>query len=366
MLPFIQSSYLTTLLESLNAGVVIMNIRGDVYAVNETAVRLLGVPRESLLRLHFNGSVLDRFPERPEVEYLLTQAREHEATAESLQTRFKHPVLGVRHYTLSVSRIVDYGKVFGIVLQVSDVTHIYEMHEREKRMLEERSALQQERIDSLAQLSMAIAHQIRNPMMTIGGFARILEKKYTLDEAGVSMIQGIREGATRLENVVTAVTQYTATRIPECRETDMGLLVGAIAEGLDPLPAGVSLDIGRDWPVWFLDPFMTSDALCELVQNAVEACAPQGGTVSISWREEDGACVLMVRDHGRGIDAEVAPFLFDPFFTTKSVGVGMGLAKARRWIREQGGELSVSAASEGGTLAVFRIPRACGLKDSAK
>jgi PAS domain S-box-containing protein len=363
MLPFIQSSYLTTLLESLSAGVVIMNIRGDVYAVNETAVRLLGVPRESLLRQHFNGTVLDRFQDRSAVVYLLTQAREHEAPTESVQTRFQHSILGTRHYTLSVSRIVDYGKVFGIVLQISDVTHIYEMHEREKRMLEERSVLQQERIDSLAQLSMAIAHQIRNPMMTIGGFARLLEKKCSMDEAGMNLVQGIREGATRLEDVVKAVTHYTAARIPECRETDMGRLVGDIVGGLSPLPPGVSIDIGRGWPVWFLDPGMTSDALIELIQNAVEACTPQGGLVEVSWREEDGACVLLVRDHGQGISPEVVPFLFDPFFTTKSVGVGMGLAKARRWIREQGGELSVTDATGGGTLAMLRIPRACGLKN---
>jgi signal transduction histidine kinase len=362
MLPFIQSTYLVNLLECFSAGVVIMNVRGDVYAANETAGRMLAMPRQALLKSHFNGAVLERFVQSEEVRRFLENARKPDAFAAEMQARFRHPESGLRHYTLSISRLIEYGKVFGIVLQVGDVTHIYEMHEREKAMLEERSALQQERIDSLAQLSMAIAHQIRNPLMTIGGFAALLEKKAGIDETGAAFVRSIKEGAARLENVVKAVTQYTAPRQPQYRPCAMGEVVARALEMLPPLPSGVSMVSAPSWPDWFVEPDLTRDSLAELILNAVEATAAGGGSVNVSWTETDGECLVEVRDQGPGVSSENAPFLFDPFFTTKAVGVGMGLAKARRWMREQGGDVSVENSPSGGTMATLRLPRGCVLK----
>ena len=223
-------------------------------------------------------------------------------------------------------------------------------------MLEERSAMQQERIDSLAQLSMAIAHQIRNPLMTIGGFAQLLERKGLLDTAGIGFVHNIRAGAKRLEAVVKAVAEYTATRNSDCRETDVAALVQRTVERLAPLPPNVRIDALPEGPSWSLDPDLAGDALYEVLNNAVEAMASGGGVAQLRWREEERVCVFEILDQGPGVSPEDAPFLFDPFFTTKTVGVGMGLAKARRWIREQGGEVSLTNSQGGGTMAVLRIP----------
>lgn len=366
MLPFIQSTYLKNLLESFSVGVVIMNARGDVYAANEAAGRMLGAECDTLLDGRLDGPVLARFLESGDVGRFLARAREEGAQASSMQAGYLHPGKGLRHFTLSVSRLVEYGKVFGIVLQIGDVTTIYEMHEREKRMLEERGAMQQERIDSLAQLSMAIAHQIRNPLMTIGGFARLLERKSALDETGLEFIRNIQEGAKRLEDVVKAVTEYTAARVPAYRETNVAALVRETIDRLGSQSEGMRIRLVSAGPAWCLDPFLTGDALYELVLNAVEAAAAGGGVVSVNWREEEGACVLEVLDNGPGIAPAAEPFLFDPFFSTKAVGVGMGLPKARRWVREQGGELTVVDAKTGGAKALMRIPGGCGLKTTGQ
>lgn len=356
MLPFIQSTYLKSLLESLSEGVVIMNVKGDVYAANETAGRMLGVDGDALLDGPLNGPMLERFSDSAEVRGFLDRARRPEASRASMQARFGHPGGGLRLYTLAVSRLVEYGKVFGIVLQIGDITDIFEMHEREKRMLEERNAIQQERIDSMAQLSMSLAHQIRNPLMTIGGFAQLLERKSTLDAVGAEFVHNIQEGARRLEAVVNAVTEYTASRTVAYRLTDVAALVRSVSNRLAPLPSTVLFQAPEHGPMWSIDPDLTADALFEVLQNAVEATTPQGGQVRVLWREEQAAHVLEILDQGLGVAAETAPFVFDPFFTTKAVGVGMGLAKARRWVREQGGELFLSTSEEGGAKAVVRFP----------
>lgn len=362
MLPFIQSSYLTTLLECFSAGVVIMNGRGDVYAANDMAGRMLGVAHDDLLKAGFERDILPRFEERSSVARLMSLARDQDAHPEPVQARCSHPELGMRHYTLSISRLVEYGKVFGIVLQMADVTHIYEMHEREKRMLEERS-------ESLAHLSMAIAHQIRNPLMTIGGFASLLPRKIDQGQPVTQFIQGIQDGARRLEDIVRAVTQYTSPRQHARRATDLRALAKEALDRLGPLPGRVAVETGTPdeaIPTWFLDPELTRDSLVEILQNSLDALAQTGGTIRVGWREESADLLLEVRDDGPGIAPECLPFLFDPFFTTKAVGVGMGLAKARRWSREQAGELNICNSPEGGTLAVLRLPGVCVLKNGTK
>ncbi len=366
MLPFIQSSYLATLLECLGTGVVVMNIRRDVYACNDAAGRLLGLEREVLLQAHFDSLSLTGFGDPASVDRFLASAAEHDEHPETVQTIYSHPRLGLRHYTLSASRLVEYGKVFGIVLQIADVTNIYEMHKREKDMLEEQSRLQMERIEGLGRLSMSIAHQIRNPLMTIAGFARILERKSQPDDPGREFLQGIIDGASRLEAVVKAVTQYTAPVFPRCEATPMRPLLAKCVERLGALPEGLTVHITGTGGNWMLDPRLTSDALFELLQNALEACSPNGGTIVLDAREEARDYVIEVLDNGPGIPEESKPFLCDPFFTTKAVGVGMGLAKARRMVREMGGDLEFSVTASAETAVTVRLPKACGLNSAAK
>ncbi|WP_243309935.1 sensor histidine kinase [Fundidesulfovibrio agrisoli] len=361
MLPFIRSSYLNSLLESLATGVVIVNIRGNVYAANASAARMLGLGREELLSSSLNGPRLDRFVDRAEVQALLDEALDDTRipTMGDILARYAHPELGLRHYTLAVSRLVEYEKIFGVILQISDVSHIYDLHQRQSR-------LQQERIDGLARLSMSIAHQVRNPLMTIGGFTRLLMKRADMPEPARGHMEIIMEAAMRLEDVVQAVTQFTASRQPAPRAVDAAGLVRGVLAGMPVPPSGVAVECGGLDTTLTADPAMTADALREVLANSFEALAAGGGSVLVRCAGESGRGRIEVRDDGPGIAPEHLPFVFDPFFTTKSVGVGMGLAKARKWMRDQGGELEISPLQDGGTLAVLRLPEGDGLKPAGK
>uniref|UniRef100_A0A7C4EIN8 histidine kinase n=1 Tax=Fundidesulfovibrio putealis TaxID=270496 RepID=A0A7C4EIN8_9BACT len=345
MLPFIQSTYLSTLLECMAAGVLIMNTRGDVYAANQAAGDLLGMDRKALLAARVDARTLAGFSNPREVEDYLAGT-----DAGPLQAVYTLPDGSERHYTLSRSRLVEYGKVFGVVLQITDVTHIFQAHEREKR-------INTQRIEALGQLSMAIAHQLRNPLMTIGGFAALLERRCALDAPCADYLTAIREGAARLEAVVREVTAFTAPRAPAPAACALRAVAREALEGLDAHAVNLTPEDG--WPQAVLDPDLTRDALREVLLNAVEAVAGRDAPrVEVSWRMREGLPALSVADDGPGIAGDILPFVFDPFFTTKSVGVGMGLAKARRWMREQGGDIRLEAAPGGGTLVLLLPPGA--------
>ncbi|GFK94519.1 Globin-coupled histidine kinase [Fundidesulfovibrio magnetotacticus] len=366
MLPFIQSTYLAALLESFHSGVLILNVRGDVYAANETAGAMLGLDREDLLAGSFREHVLPGVREKDEALALFERIRDGGEPGPGIQTTFDHPALGPRHVTLTLSRLVEYGKVFGIVAQLTDVTPIYEMHRREKDMLEEQARLQRERIASLDQLSMALAHQMRNPLMSIAGFARILERKGRLDEYCTEALRAILDGAGRLEEIVRAVTCYTASRPLERVASDLGGLAREALRAVEPLPGGVRVECAPHWPCVQLDPRRVRDALAEVLRNAVEACIPAGGAVRVVPELDADGPGIVVTDQGPGIDASILPFLFDPFFTTKAVGVGMGLPKARRWMREMGGDVAIRRIPGGGTMAILRFPAGSVLKGAEK
>jgi PAS domain S-box-containing protein len=362
MLPFIQSSYLTTLLESFSAGVVITNTRGHVYAANESAARLLGRPKAELLNSSISGEILERFVDPQAVSAFLEDSRLGPDMPRILQARYKTEGDGELYFTLSTSRLVEYGKVFGIVLQITDVTPIYEMHEREKRILEEKSTIQQERIESLGKLSMGIAHQIRNPLMTIGGFAKILEKKFKPQASGFEFLAGILDGARRLEDIVKAVSEYTSSPPAQPELTGVEDLVReevakAVADN-PGLAADIAWEIGPGGSAWTLDRELTAKALHEVLLNAMEALAGQENPkITVTGMIENQIPRLEVRDNGPGLAENTAPFVFDPFFTTKAVGVGMGLPKARRRMEEQDGELYLAPAPGGGTSAFLVFPR---------
>ena len=173
MLTLIRTAYFQDFVESLGSGVVILNSDGQVYVANDNAARIMGRDKKELLGRDwpqvFAG--LDR-PEA--IAKFLEQARAHRRDIVPEQARMTRSDGTLRYLDISASPLIDFHKVFGILVQLTDVTHLVELHEREKAILEERGRLERERSEGLQHLSEAVAHQIRNPTMAIGGFANLL------------------------------------------------------------------------------------------------------------------------------------------------------------------------------------------------
>ncbi|MHC1713730.1 MAG: ATP-binding protein [Solidesulfovibrio sp.] len=403
MLPIANSSYFHDLLNSFSAGVVIVNIMGLVYASNTAATALLGFTPEELADKGRSAAIIARADNPRAVARFLAAPLKHAKKPSPLTLMYRHPDGANRNFRLSGSLLVENEKIFGILIEISDVTEIFTLHDRERTMLLGIQAAQRERIESLGRFSLAVAHQIRNPLMIIGGFASRLLRKRAPDDPEAEALSMILDGAKRLEAVVRAVSEYARRRDPApvmAAPADLASRAMDMAQTRTGVRARLLLNAGTD--LIHTDADLVVEALAELLANALEASvrgegegrrpAPPGReimgqegvsasvadakpnsgerdqpAISVTFRRKAGDMQIAVEDRGPGLPEDIRPFIFDPFFTTKAVGVGMGLSIAKRNAEDLGGTLVLTPGAPiygddrgdgSGCLAVLTLPDA--------
>lgn len=273
---------------------------------------------------------------------------------ESLRGRLRTTSIG---FILAVSVLV-----FVVSFWLLDV-----INRRETALLMERNAIQRERLASLQQLSAAVAHQIRNPVMIIGGMAGLLDKRLPASDKCSAYVEAIQEAARRLEHVAQAAGELSRLRLGQVRTADLA----QVAIEAKALAEAKAAQLGLSQPVaWRFEtpparieadaPLLTQ-ALAETMLNSLEALtrperrdAPP--TIQIRSRQERDRTIIVVEDNGPGVAEVDLPFLFDPFFTTKTVGAGLGLAKAKRIMEEHRGDVRIENLPEGGVAATLILP----------
>ncbi len=217
-----------------------------------------------------------------------------------------------------------------------------------------------ERVESLRKITMAVAHQLRNPMTIIGGLARLLARKPELQGEYLEYLDGILEAAGRIERITEVVSDYSSLRLGELRQTP----VAELAEEARAASEGKTAALARrvSWkidvqPVCVpVDKALMIWALAEIMDNAVESLPGGVGEVRIEAARENGAVALKISDTGRGIPEAELPYVLDPFYTTKAVAVGIGLPKADRIVHEHGGTMSIASSEGRGTTVTIRLP----------
>ncbi len=353
MLEFIRSSYFQGLLNSLSLGVVIFNAGGTVYAVNNSALSLLGLSPDRHVGTGWT-QLVDGFEKKGTLHSMVRIVAENgQPSPGRLTTRFTRPDGQVLHVAVSASPLLYYDKLFGIVLEISDITALYQSHERERRMLEERNLMHQERYESLQKMSMSVAHQLRNPITTIGGMARVIAKGCSPSSEQMEYLDAIISSMHRLEAVVTTVYDYGALVVRDRKPAGVDHLIHDAREmaatRVPELMAKANWDVEVVPYQLVTDQLLLSKALCEIFVNSLEALPGSGGTITVRGMADDTTDRIEISDNGRGIEESDIPFIFDPFFTRKTVGVGMGLCKAQRIVQELGGRIGVKSVEGRGT-----------------
>jgi signal transduction histidine kinase len=219
--------------------------------------------------------------------------------------------------------------------------------------------VQSERLAAVGDTMTHIAHEIKNPLLIIGGFARQLLKLPAFDDKARQKLGMISEEVGNLEEMVAEMREFVR-RPPAAKQP--GRLEVLISEALELFQdtfAENHIKVNRveesPLPELTFDPKLLHQVFLNLFKNGLEAM-PHGGEIIVTTRVRGEQVEVVVADTGEGMPPEVVANLFQPYFTTKAKGTGLGLAICRSIVQEHGGSISVESTPGKGSAFIIRLP----------
>ncbi len=328
--------HLEAILSALPSGVVVRDREGRIVRVNPAVGAILGTQGAELIGERTHPQLRGAKADGQSRELVRADGRRAVVAA-----RWS-PVLGARGESLGSVEILD------------DRTELARLTERLHDL---------DKMAALGNMAGGIAHEIRNPMNAIGGFAELLRREFEPSTRAHRFAARICEGIAEIDAIIANVLSFAN---PErlCLETvdAKELVLDAIRSAKQSLPEDAPQDrwkITHDAhaPKFQGDRIKVRQALRNLIANALQA-QPDGGRVDVRVAIESGDVVLRVEDAGPGVSAELRGRIREPFFTTRPSGTGLGLALVHTIAELHGGRFEVSdqPSTFGGALMVFRFP----------
>jgi len=334
-------NFLCQLFHALPVGVLALDRGKRVTLINGAAEEIFGLDGQDVA-----GRAVDQIPGFP-TELILPLCRDT-------------PVHGVE-LTLTGERRVVVGDVSplgapgdGWLLLFKDLT--------EQKYIEKELA-RSSRLALIGEMAAGMAHEIRNPLTVIRGFAQLLKGRGGRDVTSYATL--IMEEADRINRLLEDFLLLARPMRSVFKELNLAGLLRSLCKSLEVevRKAGVRLQLRMHRPL----PAVTGDAqqlrqaFANVIVNAIQA-TPAGGlvTVSVNPSPDRNYLEVTIADTGKGIPAELADRIFDPFFTTKEDGTGLGLAIVNRVVHDHGGELKIESQPNCGTVLTVRLPIRAG------
>lgn len=338
----VTTNYLQSILQNMSQGILFVGTTGTITTYNPAAERMLHHPVDSVLWLPYQDTFSDTFfgfsmkdalatSTVPATTYVTTESGRELAVAATASS----------HADASAQ---------GLILLIRDITEL-----RHLQTIASRS----DRMKELGEMAASVAHEIRNPLGGIKGFASLLVRDLADREELKQMAEYIVEGTITLDRLVTDVLNYSRPVQMQLETTDVGEVlegVCAFAEADRSLGDAVKLELScTDTVEVALDQHMFRSAILNLLVNGAQAM-PDGGTITISLRKEARQAVVTVSDTGIGIAADNLEDVFSPFFTTKPEGNGFGLSEVHKVVQAHAGTIDVTSEVGTGTTFTIALP----------
>ncbi|MGH1365681.1 MAG: PAS domain-containing sensor histidine kinase [Calditrichia bacterium] len=221
--------------------------------------------------------------------------------------------------------------------------------------------LQSERLAAIGEMSAKIAHEIRNPLVAIGGFAGLIEKAEHTSEKTPQYAGIIRDQVTRLEHILNNLLSASRPVEPHLESIDIRIPITEAMQVVEERCRDKQIELSSIIPDEFAeiraDRRMIQQMLLNLLINSVDACKDvEPAHVSLRLKREVDWLVLEVRDNGCGIEPANQSRIFEAFYTTKSGGTGLGLSIVNQIMRAHGGRLDLHSETGVGTNISLRFP----------
>lgn len=352
------------ILDSISESLLVLGHEGEVLYANRASQMTLGYGIDEL-REHGIGLLFFSKEENYEFNQLFVDAIWKKSVNDYSEVDYHHPDGSKRRLTGTTSYLLadekHESRFVGFVAIFKDITEIHNLRQKEKSWIKERERIARRRSLSLQKLAMGVAHEIRNPVVTIGGFASRIYRGGESPDRVKMLAAGIKESADRLEMMVDSVQR--CCNLPNFNPTvaDIGRIVSAAAASelmQKAMKRNIAIHVHNSLPPGYrmrVDPVLFRSALKNVLENAVDF-SDDGTEVQVFLYSVKGNVVAEVRDEGAGIEEKDLQFIFDPFFSTRTSGPGMGLAVVERVVQEHNGRIEVDSTFGQGTTIRILLP----------
>ncbi len=301
--------------------------------INQAVVDKIGKPAEEIIGkkcyeiFHYRQEPLSFCPHKKTMD-----------TKKAHVEEISDPRLGGT-FVISSSPIFDsLGNLAGTVHISRDITELHALRER---------VSSSERMAALGEMAARVAHEIRNPLISVGGFARRLEKKLDGDLHEYAKI--ILEEVWRLENILKEILGFVKGSQLVKNKVNLNEFISEITNFISPeiMEKGnrLSKELSDSSIMISVDTDRIKEAILNIITNGNQAT--ESGTVTVKTRQEEKEALIEIADTGCGIKQEDLKHIFTPFFTTRGQGTGLGLTITHRIIREHKGRIEVESAWSG-------------------
>lgn len=337
-----------SLVENMPIGLLAIDEKGTVASFNQTAETILHRPaREVLLRKAQEilpvslSDFIRQLKEKGSIEreVLCSLPGDIEIPLEVVGTTLRE----------------EGGGFIGHVVLFRDLTEIHRLKEEVVRA---------QRLASIGRLAAGVAHEIRNPLSSIKGFATYFRERYREVPQDKQTAEIMIQEVERLNRVVGQLLEFARPMSVERRPTGARSLVQhslrMVESQIREKEIRVETRIDEEIPRLAVDPDRLQQAMLNLYLNGIEAME-KGGTLTVSIQRMQGERRMVevsVSDTGKGIGEEDLVHIFDPYFTTKSSGTGLGLAIVHKVVESHGGEVRAESEKGRGTKVILSLPDA--------
>jgi two-component system sensor histidine kinase HydH len=333
-----------TLVKNMPIGLIALDDAGKIISCNEKAQEVLNGFCSNVL-----GSQADEILPTPLKEMLAELPEqcgllERDVDVSSLDG-------GKQKWEAVAAGLIDEDTSVGKILLMRDVTQIREL---------EKEVIKSRHLTSISSLAAGVAHEIRNPLSSIKGFAIYLKERLQADSEDKKTADIIVDEVERLNRVITQLIEFARPMELKKEKARISDLVGHALKLIETETQKNNIKInvapGNNGLFAEVDPDKVKQVLLNIFLNAL-AAMKNGGSLDISIFEEKKNVQVVVKDTGTGIEQKNLPRIYDPYFTSKPAGTGLGLAVVQKIMEAHGGKISVESTTGKGTKVSLYFPR---------
>jgi PAS domain S-box-containing protein len=342
-----EKGFLENVFEALQEGLIILDPEGKIMFLNRAACQFFGLdPADAL-----GGKITDQ------IRGMESISLNDSMQAVSRDIEIFYPDHRKLNFYLSpIDDPKNHELPLGHVMLIRDLTSSH---------AETQETLESERLNALTLLAAGVAHEIGNPLNSLDIHLQLMERKIrrlsAADRKGLTdHMHTARQEIQRLDAILKQFLHAVRPTTPRRESGDLNAILRQTLTLLEPeivsRGIAVNLDLSETLPPALIDPNQFQQVFYNLIRNAYQAIAGEGGLIEIRTRSTATDFLVSITDDGTGIPPEQMGSLFEPYRTTKSSGTGLGLLIVRRIIREHGGEIEIQSQPDQGTRILIHLP----------